>query len=654
MNITARHHILAFMLITFLGLGAYANSFNAGFHFDDYTYIVNKKEIRDLYDVRAIYQALGHPSRFVAFFSFAVNYHFHRFDVFGYHLVNWLIHLANSGLVYWLVLLLARTPRFDEKNIASGIFPLALFSALLFLAHPLQTEAVTYIVQRFTSLAAFFFLCAVCFYLKGRGTAGPRQALCYAGFCAATILGMFTKQICFTIPVIIVWMEWLFFPSGVVTLIRKRWPWLVILFLFLLLIPSFFGFDPSGIIGREFPSRSHTADIINTQTYFLTQSRVIPTYIRLLFFPVNQTLDYDFPVSRSMSEPKVILGFLFLAMLLFLTGWLVQRQRLIAFGIGWFFITLSVTSTIIPIPHVIFEHHVYLPAVGFVIVFNLLVLAIVKRTKPYMVLMSGVVLLFGVLTYQRNEVWRTDLNLWTDIVKKTPKKVRVWNNLGMAYLEMKEYEKSISCFDQALSMGEGEARVYNNRGLAYAGLNRDEEAIADFSRAIQIYRQNKNLVPDFSKAVWAEIFNNRGNLHIKHQRYPQAQKDLEAGLGIDPNNERILYNLGYVHELTRRPAQAKEFYERALKANAEFIKPYIGLGFVHHEEGNNDLALEYYDRALAVNPQDGEACFHRAVVLYELGRKEDAQADMRKSVEYGFEARNEALSAARTKILKMD
>lgn len=654
MKSTCRQHLFALILIAGLGLAAYANSFDASFHFDDYTYIVNKKEIRDLGDIQAIYRALGHPSRFITFLTFAVNYHFHRFDVFGYHLVNWLIHLVNSGLVYWLVLLIGQSPKIKEEQRPVGIYHLALFSGLLYMVHPVQTEAVTYIVQRFTSLATLFYLSAVCFYLKGRLSGGKNQGIYYGGFCAAAVLGMFTKQICFTIPVMILWIEWLLFDSGVTSLLRKRWKILLVLGLLLLVIPSFFGFNPPGIIGREFPSRSHTGDIINTQTYFLTQSRVIPTYIRLLFFPAGQTLDYDFSVSKSLFEPKVILGFSFLFALLCAAAGCIRRHRWVAFGIGWFFITLSVTSSIIPIPHVIFEHHMYLPAVGFVIVLNFLIAAIVRKQKYFMGVMGGIVLIFSVLTFQRNEVWRTDISLWTDIVRKAPDKVRVWNNLGLAYLEQGAYEKSIACFDRSLSMNEGEARVYNNRGLAYAALGRDKEALADYDRAVYLYRRNKEFFPELGKKVWAEIFINRGSLYVKHQRFVQALEDFRAADAIDPENPRILYNLGYVHERSKEFDPAREYYELASQADPAFIKPLIGLGFVYHEQGNNEQAVIYYNKAIALDPRNGEAFFYRAIVYAQLGRNNDAQADMKRSMEYGFEAQSEELRQVRSIILNVD
>lgn len=647
-------HVLAVLLLAVLGLAAYSNSFDASFHFDDYTYIVNKKEIRDLGNVQAIYRALGHPSRFITFWTFALNYHIHRFDVFGYHLVNWFIHFFNSVLVYGLVHLLVCLPRVKEEQRTADVYPLALFCALLFLVHPLQTEAVTYIVQRFTSLAVLFYLAAVNCYMKARLTRGGKSGVYYVLFGVSAVLGMFTKQICFTIPFNVLFIEWFLISSSLSQMIKKRWKFLVVLGFLILVIPSFFRFNSSGIIGREFLSRSHTPDIINTNTYFLTQARVIPTYIRLLLVPAGQTLDYDFSVSTSLFEPKVAAGFLFLAALAGIAIGCVRRYKLITFGIGWFFITISVTSSIIPIPHVIFEHHMYLPSVGLILVINLLLRGFCKNAKSYGLVMGAVIVLFSVLTYQRNTVWKTDINLWTDIVKKAPNKVRVWNNLGMAYLEKGEFEKSIDCFNRAVTMNQAAARVYNNRGLAYLALKKDREASADFNRAVDLYRLNKETDPESGKKVWAELFKNRGELYLKNKDYPSALRDFKEAETIDPQNERILYNLGYVHELLKQFEPARGYYERSIAANGEFVKPYIGLGFFYHNQSDNERAIAYYTKALKIDPQNGEAYYFRAVVFYEQGKKKEAFADMQRSVEQGFEAQSEELEDVRRKILNMD
>ncbi len=166
--------------------------------------------------------------------------------------------------------------------------------------------------------------------------------------------------------------------------------------------------------------------------------------------------------------------------------------------------------------------------------------------KHQYLLISVLICVLGVLTFQRNMIWKTDINLWTDIVKKAPNKVRVWNNLGMAYLEQGEFSKSIDCFNQALVMNDNAVRVYNNRGLAYASLNQDDEALADFDQAAALYQHAPADYPDLTKKVWAEIFYNRGNLFFKQKKIEKAVDDFNTGLKIDPDNERILYNLGYI------------------------------------------------------------------------------------------------------------
>ena len=301
-----KSNIWPVMLIVLVTTVVYSNTFQASFHFDDYLYIVDKKEIRDIADLKAIYQALGHPSRFISFLSFALNYHFHKYDVFGYHLVNLVIHALNGVCVYALIKLLFRTPVLIKDNLSSGASSIALFAALIYVTHPVQTEAVTYIVQRFTSLATLFYLLSILCYLSGRMAEKSRRIPWWLGFLASALVGMFTKQICFTIPFIVLLIEMVFFGADMKRMVRRQWPLLTVLAVMVLIIPSFFGFSTETIIFREYTSRSHTGDPINTKTYFLTQTRVLMTYLRLWFIPIGQTLDYDFKASMQWLDVKVI------------------------------------------------------------------------------------------------------------------------------------------------------------------------------------------------------------------------------------------------------------------------------------------------------------------------------------------------------------
>ena len=146
---------LSLFVITVLGIAIYSNSFTCSFHFDDLVHIVNNEKIRDLSDIRSWWS--HSPNRPLPVFTLALNYHFHELDVWYWHLFNLIFHLINACLVYWLCLLLFSTPYLKVQKFSPYKRYIALFTALLFLSHPLATQSVTYIIQRMTSMVALFY-----------------------------------------------------------------------------------------------------------------------------------------------------------------------------------------------------------------------------------------------------------------------------------------------------------------------------------------------------------------------------------------------------------------------------------------------------------------------------------------------------------------
>jgi len=298
-------------IITLLALVVYANSLNGEFQFDDHEYIVKNASIHNIGDLGRITSILAQPVRVIPFYTFALNYHFHELNVFGYHLMNLIIHILNAWLVFILIQLLFLTPRFSRHPLSSQARQIAFWSALFFTAHPVQTEAVTYITQRFTLIATFFYLLSVCLYLKGKIIEGKRRAIFFSGAFIVGLMGMLSKQIVLTLPLMICLLEFSCFRSVSELKQRKVYLSTLLILLTALIIPSFYHFNWS-IITRTAISASHAGDTLNWYSYLLTQFRVIWVYVKLLVLPLGQNLDYDFAMSRQIVEPKTfmaILGF---------------------------------------------------------------------------------------------------------------------------------------------------------------------------------------------------------------------------------------------------------------------------------------------------------------------------------------------------------
>jgi len=506
-----------FLFLSLLAVLLYSNTFSASFHFDDDYNIGDNPWIKNFSNLLDL-----SGSRYVGFLSFALNYHFGQLNVFWYHLVNLLIHIMNAFLVYSFVLLLLRIPQppltSDSSHLTNASW-IAFATALLFVVHPIQTEAVTYIVQRFTSLATLFYLLAVVLYLKWRLTApeSRSRSLWYAGALLSTILAMKTKEISFTLPLMLLLVEAVFFRFST----RKQRMALIPFLLTLLIIPL----SHSGAIGEAEAGFAKGTTEISRLDYLLTQFRVIMTYLRLMVFPVHQNLDYDYPISHSLLEPKVLFSFLILLALFALSLYLlfiwprtshpfrvsVTASRLVAFGILWFFLTLSIESSIIPIRDVIFEHRLYLPSVGFLLAGSVAILGLMHRWRGISVIVICVlVVILSVATYQRNLIWKDGLTLWSDVVQKSPNKARGHHGLGVAYQNLGHLDEAIQEYKTALTLKPDYVEAHYYLGAVYRNLGRLEDAIQEYKAAL-------TLNPKDNKA-----YGNLGFIYLEQGRVSDA------------------------------------------------------------------------------------------------------------------------------------
>ena len=567
------------------GVLLYVNSWHGSFHFDDYVYIVEAKGIRDLSHLKAIWHALGNPTRFVGMLSFALDYHFHGFSVKGYHIVNTLLHAGTGLVVFLFVQELLRLDIFAQLSDGQRQ-RIAWLSAALFLVHPLNSEPVDYICQRFTILAAFFYILALYFFLLAR----RRSPKFFIGLFAAGLLGMFSKEIVFTLPVMILWTEGMLLTKGRGERIyAKGWFWGILSLL--LVIPVVTKFSVVRyVFVHNFDSWSHIGDTMNAYYYFLTQPKVVLRYILLFFVPLGQRLIYDIPTGKSFLEPKTF--FSFLAMAVLLGGGLKFRKKypLYVFGLGWFFIALLVESTIIPLRQVIFEHRCYLPSVGiFLGAAYFWETRMVSCSKKWIVafLILGVL---SFLTFKRNQVWHDELSLWSDVIQKTP----------------------------------GLTSPYTHRGMTYMALGKDNLALEDFNRAIQ------NNPKD------GELYNNRGNLYLKHRLLNRALADYDKALALDPTLAKTYSNRGVIYKMRKQYARALADYNRSLKLDPTSAVTYFNKANIYRRQERWEAALAQYSKAIQYQPKHAQAYFYRSQIYAYLGRKKEAREDARTAQSLGL------------------
>jgi hypothetical protein len=553
------------LLVIIVGLVVYSNTFRVPFLFDDESSVYKSVAVRDAgYFTKASLAGILSAPRTIGQLSFTLNYALGGLDVVGYHIVNLVIHVCCALLVYWFVVLLFRAPYFtgyfqgsvDPSFHVRGF--VALFAALLFVSHPIQTQAVTYIVQRYASLATLFYLLSFVLYIKFRlsGSSKARHVF-YAVSVVSAVLAMKTKEIAFTLPVMITLCEFMFFRGD----IKKRVFYLIPLLLTMAIIPLSLiwshGTSAGGAAVLDRLTRGASLNIISPWDYLNTQFRVIVTYIRLLFLPINQNLDYDYPVYRTFFTAPVFLSFLFLLAIFGLGVYLVYRSlrdkgdkscwyRLIAFGIFWFFVTLSVESSIIPIADVIFEHRLYLPSAGFFMAVMAGVMWFEGRlgNKPLAgnavwVVMILIVVGLSATAYARNSVWRDEVTLWEDVVKKSPQVYRANFNVGLLHAKNGRFDDAIREFQAAIRINQNYPEVYNNLGLAYLYKGDTDAALREIHTAL-------TLEP---KAGY--IYESLGQVYAAQGRNEEAIRTFQTALELDPNCAEARNNLENLHKLMK-------------------------------------------------------------------------------------------------------
>ena len=568
-----------------LAVAVYSNTFFSAFQFDDYLYVIDYCRAHSL---ESFWPPEG--TRYLTYLTFALNYRAGGLDVAGYHAVNLLIHAINGLLVFLVASSLMRSPRLAQKGLPE--FHMALLAALLFIAHPVQTEAVTYITQRFASLATLFYLLALASYLKYRssGASGASKAVFYAIALLSAFAAQFTKEISFTLPFVMLSIEFAFFKGPLLPRLLKLAPFM----LAMAVIPlTLFGLGSGEGVGGEIMGLQ-LKDLreISRHDYLVTQFRVIVTYLRLLVIPVGQNIEYDYPMFHSLFTPEVLSSFVFICFLFFGAIYLFYRSvkggngllSLISAGTLWFFTTISVESSIVPIKDLIFEHRLYLPSAGAAIAASAAVFLFSEkffsRASAWKVLAAAVVLFvlpLSVAAFERNKVWKNEVTLYEDAVKKSPSKERVRYNLAWAYHRNGELDRAIEEYSADLRLAPDKDKAHYNLALIYRGMGKREEAQRHFLEALRI---KPDPVAYYNLAM---LYHSAGELDPAIASY-------EAALKARPGYEDALYNLGAALMEKGDLAGAAERFSSVIRLNPVSADAIYNLGRVYAKEGDSEAS----------------------------------------------------------------
>jgi tetratricopeptide (TPR) repeat protein len=609
--------LLAGALLVLATVAVHWNSLGAPFQFDDEPAIVYNPTIRTLWPPWGALQppaiGSGVTGRPLVNLSLAVNHALGGLDVRGYHAMNLALHIM-AVLTLWGVL--RRTLRLNVGRGLSPTFPnlscvkpdlhnttesLAFLVALLWAVHPLLTESVVCIVQRNEILGGLFLLLTIYGFVRSAesGTAARRwQVLAVA----ACLLGMASKEIVAAAPLLVLLYDRTFVAGGFAAAWRERRGfYLSLAATWLLLAWLMLGNNQrGGSVGFGLG--------MSSWDYLLTQCRALTTYLKLSFWPHPLVVDYGSGVS---GLGEVWWRGLIVLALLGATVWALVRRPVWGFVGAWFFVILAPSSSFVPLTtQTIAEHRMYLPLIALIV----LTVAVLHRLAGRKTLLLGTCLAagLGAVTVGRNQVYRSDLTLWSDTVAQAPGNPRAHLNLGQVLFKAGRLEEAAGSFGTALRLKPGYAEAHYNLGLAQGRLGRTPEAIGQFEAVLR-------LVPDHASA-----HNDLGIALAQTGRLAEAEAHFATALRHRPDFAGAHYNLANLLLRLRRPAESVPHYEAAIGLNAAVAEYHSNLAVALMQTGRRAEATARYEAAVRLSPEAPELRLNLALTLAAAGRLREA------------------------------
>ena len=471
-----RKYAFTFITLFVALIVVYGNSFHNKWQFDDFPNIVKNENVQlktisweniknSLYVTVANQKLLNRP---LPRLTFALNYHIGGADVFGYHLVNLAIHYFAAVFLFLFVYNTLQLPLLNARY-GNTAYAIALLAVFFWATHPIQVTAVTYIVQRMTSMAAMFYIMAMYFYLKGRMAKGTKKRLALFAMCGtAAILSFASKENAAMLPASILLYDLILIQGTTAENVKKNLKIIILPFLVILILGHFYA-DLASILD-DYKFRPFTL-----WERLLTEPRVILFYLSLILYPVSSrlTLLHDVEISRSLLAPWTTLPAIMFILILIIIALRIARKRpLPAFCILCFFLNHIIEGSIIPL-EIVFEHTNYLPSMFLFVLIAVLIVHVLDyfsyKKAVQLIIAGGVVVLMaaqGHTTYLRNIIFKDGLTLWADNVRKSPNLHRPHHNLGDELVVAGYYEEGAAELQKALN-AKSDARIHQKHDSHY-------------------------------------------------------------------------------------------------------------------------------------------------------------------------------------------
>jgi protein O-mannosyl-transferase len=611
-------------ILVLAAVAAYYGTFSAPFVFDDTRSILENPTVRHL-SLAALSPPAGGMTvsgRPLLNLSLAVNYAISGTQVWSYHVLNLLIHVLAGLTLFGVVRRTLETVgtggrpalRSLGEGGATRPYLVAFVIALWWTLHPLQTESVTYVIQRAESLMGLFYLLTLYCFIRGveaPSAFADASADKEAGSSAwlvlsvvACLFGMASKEVMVTAPVIVLLYDRTFVSGS----FREAWRQRRGLYLALGATWILLGWLVGGTGGRG--GTAGFGSGVSWWAYGFTQFRAVAHYLRLSLWPRPLVADYGRVLGGS--PPEMALDMVVVGLLLVGTAIALWRRPPLGFVGAWFFLILAPSSSVVPVAtEIISEHRIYLPLAAVLVVVVVMLDALLTRI-PWLIVCGVAALGLGLMTTHRNEAYRSNLALWSDTVAKMPDDAFAQNNLGKALFAAGRVDEAAAHYGKALQLEPHDAEAHYNLANILVDRGRLSEAIAEYGQALRFE-------PNFYEAN-----NNLGLALMRAGRPTEAITQFERTLRFQPDSFQGHCNLAEALAEVGRTADSVEQYELALRADPNVAVAHENLGMALAQLDRVPEAVRQFEIAVQIDPNDADLHYNLGVTLRHLGRNDEA------------------------------
>ena len=555
--------------------------------FDDIGLILENPAVKQLENIPSRFTSgiENIPYRPLRGISFTIDYQFTGLNPTGYHISNIIFHVLTTLLVYAIISLLTGKSR------------VAFFAACLFAVHPVHTDSVAYISGRRDILSTLFYLLGFYLFLLSRNR--QKKKLLIPAL-AAYLLAVSSKEMAVTLPAIFFLYDCInnlpdegsLFKrcSASLKTVISRYGFFYMIFLAVAILFTCYKVllkSPStkmGFYGGDFFIQ------------FLTVGKILVHYIKLLFYPVNLLADYSFnsfSLSQSFFEPATFLALLVLCGLGYLVVKLLRSNKLMAFTLLWFFVTLLPVCHIFPHHELLAEHYLYLPSFGFVLLVALIfeqLLTVSRWRYSVYTIFAVIILLLAARTVNRNYDWKDSFTIWSKTVKTAPNCARALSNLGIEYYNRKDYAQAEQLYQRAIAVRPGQDKPYHNLGNIYRKKK-------DYDSALVMYQKAAQLNPES-----CTHYNTLGHAYAMVKRFDEAAQAFEQALKCNPDYAEAYNNLGNVCRGLKETDRAITYYQKAIQLNPYYADAYHNLAKIYSDLNQHQKSIQVLKELFSKNP----------------------------------------------------